>query len=674
MAALTLAFWLTEQPNWQDRFEIVVLQPGWRLGGKLASGRNTRVHDRIEEHGLHVWSGFYENAFAVIQRVYEALGRKPSEPLATWEEAFTPWSEVSWAQHFTLGWGFLATVVPENKVKPGSGGMLATPTALLGRMVRFAHQFLSHPPIVWQPMGRPHRYLASSLLFALRGVIALERVLGARVVEALLWLSTPLVLVSRLLVHGAIDRSPEQAGLTLEALAIADLALAYVQGFRHDHVLAFGFDRINDSEFTEWLRRYGLHERTLGSGFVRSAYCYLFAFGEGDPEKPKLEAGTAMRMIFRLLLASATAIFWRMNAGAGDTVIAPLYLVLKDRGVEFRFFHKVREVRTDSDGAVTEVEIGRQVTVQPKPGESGYDPLVDVGGLPCWPSEPEYAQIVQAAELKRREVDLESYWTDWHDVERESLLRGGDFDVLVWGASLAALPPLAPSLLEQSEPLRRAVAAVPTVATESMQLWLDVATAALGGPADQTILTGFAEPFDTWADLSHLLARESWPPATRPLSVQYFCGVLGGAADPPSAPDPAYATGEAEVVEGGGRNFLDKHGGRLWPGISRNGGFDWSVLHAEQPGDRFVQQFWRANIDPSELYAQSPPGSAAARPTVAGTDVDGLLVVGDWVRTGLNYGCIEAAVMSGLAAARALCGSPEYVYGESDFPPFRGPA
>ena len=63
---------------------------GWRLGGKGASGRNDEYGHRIEEHGLHIWFGFYENAFAMIKEAYAALGRPAGAPLATWEDAFKP--------------------------------------------------------------------------------------------------------------------------------------------------------------------------------------------------------------------------------------------------------------------------------------------------------------------------------------------------------------------------------------------------------------------------------------------------------------------------------------------------------------------------------------------------------------------------------------------------------
>ena len=67
--AMTAAMWLSTR-GWRNRFEsITVYQMGWRLGGKGASGRG--VHDRIEEHGLHVWLGFYDNAFRTLAACYD---------------------------------------------------------------------------------------------------------------------------------------------------------------------------------------------------------------------------------------------------------------------------------------------------------------------------------------------------------------------------------------------------------------------------------------------------------------------------------------------------------------------------------------------------------------------------------------------------------------------------
>ena len=90
IASMTAVFEITSQPGWDEHYDITVYQTGWRLGGKGASGRNQRMADRIEEHGLHVFMGFYENTFRVLRAVYEELDRPAGAPLRTWDEAFKP--------------------------------------------------------------------------------------------------------------------------------------------------------------------------------------------------------------------------------------------------------------------------------------------------------------------------------------------------------------------------------------------------------------------------------------------------------------------------------------------------------------------------------------------------------------------------------------------------------
>src|SRR5436190_11572647 len=87
-AAITAAYELT-RPEHGGRYEVTVYQVGWRLGGKGASGRG--VAGRIEEHGLHVWMGWYENAFQLMRECYAELARDPRDcPIADWRDAFTP--------------------------------------------------------------------------------------------------------------------------------------------------------------------------------------------------------------------------------------------------------------------------------------------------------------------------------------------------------------------------------------------------------------------------------------------------------------------------------------------------------------------------------------------------------------------------------------------------------
>jgi uncharacterized protein with NAD-binding domain and iron-sulfur cluster len=41
-----------------------------------------------------------------------------------------------------------------------------------------------------------------------------------------------------------------------------------------------------------------------------------------------------------------------------------------------------------------------------------------------------------------------------------------------------------------------------------------------------------------------------------------------------------------------------------------------------------------------------------------------LFLAGDWLKTGLDAGCVEAAVMGGMQASRAICGLPASIQGE----------
>ena len=76
MSGLAAAYELTRTPELRDRHEVTLYQLGWRLGGKGASGRGPA--GRIEEHGLHLWMGWYENAFQLMRACYRELGRDPT--------------------------------------------------------------------------------------------------------------------------------------------------------------------------------------------------------------------------------------------------------------------------------------------------------------------------------------------------------------------------------------------------------------------------------------------------------------------------------------------------------------------------------------------------------------------------------------------------------------------
>jgi hypothetical protein len=122
MAGMAAA-WRLSEPGWEDRFErITVYQRGWRLGGKGASSRG--VNERIEEHGLHIWLGYYENSFRVVRQVYDALDREttaPETPIKTWTDAFQPVTDVGFEDFDGTRWKHWVATFRPNEELPGEG-------------------------------------------------------------------------------------------------------------------------------------------------------------------------------------------------------------------------------------------------------------------------------------------------------------------------------------------------------------------------------------------------------------------------------------------------------------------------------------------------------------------------------------------------------------------------
>src|SRR5262249_10340176 len=134
---------------------------------------------------------------------------------------------------------------------------------------------------------------------------------------------------------------------------------------------------IDDVDFRRWVMKHGASEMSAWSAPVNTLYALAFA------ETTEVGAGTGIHGILRLCFTYEGALIWKMQAGMGGAVSAPLYEVLRRRGVRFEFFHRLDRVVPSADGTrVASLELGRQVTVK---GGAEYRPLVDVGGLPCWP-------------------------------------------------------------------------------------------------------------------------------------------------------------------------------------------------------------------------------------------------------------------------------------------------
>jgi uncharacterized protein with NAD-binding domain and iron-sulfur cluster len=157
----------------------------------------------------------------------------------------------------------------------------------------------------------------------------------------------------------------------------------------------------------------------------------------------------------------------------GDVVFAPFYEVLKQRGVLFQFFHRLENVKLAeptelADGErpyVKELEFAIQAEVR----DGEYRPLIDVAGLPCWPSTPDYLQLVEGERLKQRR--FESHW-DREQIGGRTLRVAEDFDFVVLGIGLGAIPFVCRDFLERDQRWRDMVTHLKTIETQAFQLWM----------------------------------------------------------------------------------------------------------------------------------------------------------------------------------------------------------
>jgi hypothetical protein len=395
-------------------------------------------------------------------------------------------------------------------------------------------------------------------------------------------------------------------------LTVVDLLLGCVRGIAVDRLLApdRGFAAIDHLDFRDWLARHGTDPETLSSGIVTGMYDLVFAYEAGDPRRPRFAAGQGLELATRFFFAYRGSLFWKMQAGMGDVVIAPLVQVLTRRGVRFRF-------HTEVDRLELHPERPRLAAVHLRRQRAGDDPtLIRVRGIPCFPRGP---------------ADQEHHGRSAGPTEPVRL--GRDVDVVVLATSLGVVPLIGSGLLARSERWRDLCGRVGTVSTVAGQLWFREPESSLGWPAPGSTTAAWGPPFDTYASMSHLIAAEDWAAIDAPRGLAYLCGVL---------PDEVARRADARTVAA---TVLDDF---VDDGLDR-------LLPALRP-DSIRARFSVAATDPSDRYVQSLPSSRDARLSASGSGIDGLVLAGDWTDNGIDAGCIEAAVVSGIQAANAVAG------------------
>lgn len=696
VGSLSAAFALSEIDPKGEKYEITLYQLGWRLGGKTASGRNAEYGQRIEEHGLHIWAGFYENAFTIMRSVFKSLNPPPGDPITTIGDAFKRQNQIYYSELYEnqwLPWPFWFQPDPDESVFPGRDSIFAPPdqimpslSTLLLRMIAAIIFNLDYYKNDWPGDQQAETAAALAAMSPERQVrlstlpvtntsghplLALAHAVGERLKSDVenVRRDAESDMIALLGAFHDLVKKYQDSGLAegfRRFLVLANLGMCMLLGMLKNGCLWFGLDVLDKYEFRDFLAQE--NEAAANNAIVTALYEYIFAYVGGDRQKPSVSACSAIQGLMRLFFTYKGAFFFKSVVGMGDTICTPIYQLLKQRGVKFNFFHNVTGLQPTADGSdIGTIHIDQQVAFVD--GVEEYYPLVPVNGFDCWPSEPLWDQIKDGKALEAAGYNFENAYgppfpPQPAPVARLSLQRGKDFDKVILGIPVGALSSICQPLMHDKPAWADMINNLPTVRTQALQLWLNCEVTELGGPyvtptvppAMETmgpIVTTCQPPFDTYSDMSQLLPAEAWP-APGPRSIAYFCAIMEDAGVPNNE---SIAAGKVKAdALGWMTSWLDT----IWTNIGSGTNFRWDLLHS--PGSavgsaRLDEQFWRANINPTERYVLSLPNTLKHRMEPGRSGYSNLYLAGDWTRVPeINAGCVEVAAMSGLMAASALSG------------------
>lgn len=583
MSALTTAYELTNHADWQNNYDITIYQMGWRVGGKTSTGRGK--HDTIEEVGIHIFQGWYDNAFKVFQDAYaynEKNNLFPADfPFKTWKDAFLLENATLLTQWFAPKneWISKNLILPPNNLTPGQGGQ--QPVGVLIQKVLYilnevifgktnpenkdnnlSNSILGN--VFDNIIGNDHITQANKWYDSLVGDAhkLINNVIGNTLskIGLNIYRNTPHLFLSKAAeLAKDLTTKPAVYQLIIDLLkefekwfeyitglfpktdermywirTMGEFGLVALRGFLEDiynpETKKVDFDAINHLDFRQWLKQKGLSEESLQSATVRFIYTGTFANLAG--KNGLIAAGTAMNFL-SVSINYKGAFVWKFKAGTGDTMVAPIYTMLAHRGVKFKFFHKVTQVHHSTTGEIEQVSIAKQVTLKQEP----YKPLIKVKGVPAWTAEPLYDQIddQQAKKLQEEHINLESAWSNWQNVDNFTLQKGKDFDIAVLAIPVAALggeQGVCSEIIAKNMKWQAMYKNVKTTSTQSIQTYITPSYTDLGmnlknwgieQGATPNLVT-YASPIYSWIDMSLVIPQESFSQAGKPNILIYFCG------------------------------------------------------------------------------------------------------------------------------------------------------
>ncbi len=721
-AACAAAFYLARQT---DRYQVSMYTRGFRLGGKCAAGRNVAAANRIEEHGLHAFVGFYDNAFRTVREVYETAGLPLAvgEPPYDYEAgegpfagAFIGCSDVGVMDRWNGQWRYFPTPQKFNSEVPGVvpqggedhphgfGPLIAAALRKVADDVRrlvtgrsdggsrlHAHVRAAKNESRWKTLvesieeaigwedSKIHRLLDELVAYVERlAVHEIKRGIarGSAFFRGVAWLLRVVREGLEVYYRDEIERDAD-AWFMWSSL---DVFLTALIGIIESKVV--NFDALDEYDFREWLLEHGLDPRNRDISVIVEVYETLFANGSTEPlQADALAAGVGLRWFLLVGLGYRGYPAYEFKYSCPQTLLTPYCLALRRLGVDIHFFHEVRDLLVEGQGddaRLVGIRMRRQATV--KAGSSAYDPFLrpqppgNPEELPAWPVVPDYDQLVEGERLRAEGIDLEDAWSPWTGVGEVELRQGTDFDVCVLGIPLGAIPQIATRLIEPEHPTAKPawkamVDGIALTQTISLQLWIRSPAEALYAGRRRGLLTGFAQPEPSQADFSHLIQWESWPAGDEPRFLAYHTGALvsGHPLEGHPFSEHDYPQKALRAWKERAAAWLAAHYREMYDRApdTYEAFLDLLVVPPGTPAvgqERLFAQSFNIGVQPSDLYVLSQPGATKLRLGQGESGYRNLVLCGDWTRTDMNCGCVEAATQSGMLASRVISNEPVYVW------------
>jgi uncharacterized protein with NAD-binding domain and iron-sulfur cluster len=471
-------------------------------------------------------------------------------------------------------------------------------------------------------------------------------------------------------VPAALAASPTPDGCKWQIVReLVDLSGAMLRGYWNDLIVPDRpFESLDSLDFRAWLLEHGATPAIVqGSSITHALYDTMFQYVDGDVARPSYAAGAALGVLTRMIGTFKGSVMWNIQAGMGEAVVAPVYDVLRANGVAFRFFRRVTRLEV-AGGAVSRIQL--EVQAQVKQGDYVPTYLHPVQKLFCWPSQPFWDQLVDGDKLKAAGVNFESHWSAVPNPGAETLQAGVDYDQVVLAIAMGAYKPLnaepgmCADLIAANAGFANFVNKMDLVPSQGLQLWSGWTNEALGWTTGQAAMVSGPQYLNIWDDMSQVLRFEG--SAGAPKTLRYITGTFKTQLHK----EPSTATGTPAKALAAMREdaiaWLSNSSYVMWPKACDGKSFRYEVLADPLNGtgvQRLDSQYLRPNIDPTECCVASTAGSTQYRLLPDQSGFGNLFLAGEATRHGFNTTTIEGAVMSGMAASRAICGQPAVIVG-----------